>query len=195
MRKYFFLILFFALVLTVAGCAKKQGVTNDNIGKRNLQTEQNRQRNGFASSTWQNLGEKGGVKDLDLGEKITVMGSTNQDGSINASRIMLGEMPKMERPNTTSEQFQNREGNQAPANMDRGDNSRFGNNGDRPSGTMNRNFGAGMFSGEILKIDINNFILKTEKEGTKIIYFTPGTEIYIFSSTTLKENVSTDLVE
>ena len=115
----------------------------------------------------------------------------------NANRIMIGEMPRFERPTTTPESFQNGQEGQPQPDQNIGDRQRFGNNTDRPQFDGQRQAGAGrgvgsmMLQGEILKMDTNNFILKTEKEGTKMIYFTAGTEIYIIFSSTPKETTTT----
>ncbi len=194
-KKIFFVSILLVSTIIFSGCGlKKENNFKMNEGKNNFGNGQNRGtgQGMFTSSTWQNLGEKGNIEDLKLGEKIMVMGSINQDGSVNANRIMVGEMPKIERPSTTLEQIRERqeeEGDFEEKNSFMRDDNTLG--GARQGVTMR----GGFLQGEILKMDENSLILKTETTGTKIVYFTPGTEIYIFSSTTLKENISTDLVE
>jgi hypothetical protein len=194
-KKIFFVFILLVSTIIFSGCGvKKENNFIMNEGKNNFGNGQNRGtgQGMFTSSTWQNVGEKGNIEDLKLGEKIMIMGATNQDGSINANRIMIGEMPKIERPSTTLEQIrekQEEEGNFGERNhFIRDDNTP----GDARQGMV---MGGGFLQGEILKMDENSLILKTETTGTKIVYFTPETEIYIFSPSTIKENTNTTSVK
>ncbi len=195
-KKIFFVSILLVGTIIFSGCGlKKENNFKMKEGKNNFGNGQNRGsgQGMFASSTWQNLGEKGSVEDLTLGEKIMVMGSANQDGSINANRIMIGEMPKFERPSTTSDQIRERQENDSIS----GERPRFVREGGiQTGGGQGMGIGGGgMMQGEIIKKDENSLILKIENTGTKIIYFTPGTEIYIFSSSIIKENTSTTLMK
>ena len=103
MNKKIFLTLFvmFSVALILSGCAKTT----------QKQTQDNKQNNfststkmfGNSSSTMMNIGADGTMIDLEIGKKITVMGSGNADGSINAQNIFIGEIPRMSRPSSTLE--------------------------------------------------------------------------------------------
>ena len=190
-KKIFFISLVLVSVMIFSGCGIKKEKTVEN-GRVNFGQNQNGMRGGFNTTTFKQMGDKGAVSDLQIGKKVTVTGASNTDGSVNASRIMIGEMPKFERPSSTPERVQAQNGLGTPNGVSDGERPRFVGSGDRPSGGIGQGSGImAMLNGEILKMDEAGFILKTEKEGSKIIYLTAGTEIYIISSTTPKIGTTT----
>lgn len=105
---------------------------------------------------------KGAISDLVVGKKIMAMGSSGADGTLTANRIIIGDAQSFgmfgrNASSTTSKR---------PVG------------GNRPRNRMNR------ASGEIVKIDQNSIILKTDNGGSAIVFFSDKTEIYLPSNTT-----------
>jgi len=117
--------------------------------------------------------EKGVVADLKVGNKVMVMGNTNQDGSVSASEIMFGDLinsgfgvhSTSTRP-TSTRQFVNRGR----------DNKNGGQRlaGQRPVKTLNMT----RLVGEILEIDETSLIIKLDEGGSKIIFYSDKTGIF-----------------
>jgi len=195
-KKIFFVSILLVSTIIFSGCGVKKENTID-TGKGKLNVNQNGDRTGFNTSTFKQVGEKGEITDLQIGKKVTVMGASNSDSSINASRVMIGEMPIMERSSATPERIQAQDGQGISGGVNNGERPNFtgGQNNFRGAGAMGAGGMSVMLNGEILKINETGFILKMEKEGTKIIYVTAGTEIYLISSTTPQMNTTTPKAE
>lgn len=198
MRKYFSWIILAVALLVVSGCGANKAV-DENMAKISAVDEAQAHRGGgwmgISSSTLGNS-IKGSAADLVIGEKIMATGKINTDGTISASRIMLGEMPNFgagrssSTPPSDSGQYQRR----AQAGGEGGDNPR----GERPDG----NAGAterqmrpasavssiSAVSGEILKKDDTSLVLKLGDGGSKIVFYSDTTEILIITAPVLSVN-------
>ena len=158
MRKYIFPIFVVGLVFLAAGCGKSEQMKNDfnkenrNFGSRN-----------FASSTMEFPHTVGTIADLREGLKVVVSGKTNTDGTINATKIMIGELPMF-----------NGQNNDRPKNTD----------GPRPQGEMpQRMNGQSRVIGEIFKMDESSLVIKEVKTGSKIVFYSDKTEIWVITPT------------
>ncbi len=150
-------------LLPLVGCGKSSESPQDTVS-----LNQNRGRQGealFASSTSRVVVKK---EDLKIGEKIMAMGAENSDGSITASQIILGGLEN---------RFGFRTGIPTSTNSPEQPGRPLGR---QNGGGANRgNMGAlARLSGEILKLEENNLVLKIDDGGSKIIYFTDKTEIF-----------------
>lgn len=172
-------------LIFVAGCGKANTSTTNSRQKErgNFQRGQN------ASST-QNFPMMSGVAatttDLVVGKMITVMGTTNSDGSVNATRIMIGEMLRDPNMGTSTP-------NVAPpingSSVGAENIPPSGERGERPEGVpqFNRAGGGQMgqgksvtrVTGEIISRDDASLIVKMKDGGSKIIFYSSKTEIFI----------------
>lgn len=125
--------------------------------------------------------------ELIIGKKITVMGDTNSDGSVTAKQIILGDfMPRF--ASGTPPQMgtgagdsvrpieRNNAGVGSGANRQRNQAGNFQAGAEMPR--ANRQTG-GRVSGEILKLENNNLVLKLADGGTKIVFYSVSTQIFI----------------
>jgi len=184
MKKYFLLTMVLGGLLTISGCAVKNRVAQNAWGNgRN-----------FATSTQQKFDfPKGAVSDLVVGKNITVMGVANSDGSISASQIMIGDMPGFggqgmgNRNGTSSPMFNTSSAPQMPAGQNQTGERRQFQGGERqgdrsggnPPGGVQRNRAGGRVVGEIMKVDAIALIVKLTDGGSKIIFYTDKTEIFL----------------
>lgn len=187
-RKYIIFVFIFAAVLVMTGCASKNSTAqNGNQPDGFGRGEQN------ASGTPKmNFGTPASVGDLTIGKKITVIGATNADGTINATSIIIGEMPRFssgtERfvsgtmsgiPTGAAQNFQPPSGGSAQFQR-RSAGGQW--SGQTQNGTArqraNRPSGQSRVSGEILKIDESSLVLKSIDGGSKIIFYSDKTDIF-----------------
>jgi len=181
MQKYFIICSMAIFSLFIAGCSSVP-VTNK-IG--NGQVSNNKMAD-FNSSTERFLNNSvtSTVSDLLVGKKVMVMGTTNADGTINASQIIMGEFPTssfgFDRGGSTSSTVQFRNQSGGSQNMNGGN---F--NGQRPNITGANGSGkvraktASMtrVNGEILKIDTTSLVVKVAEGGSKMVFYTNNTKI------------------
>lgn len=92
MRKYIFLLaLIFSFALVGAGCQKNDTAKNGSASNQRATGAV-----GQASFMNNDILEDSSVDKLVLGEKISVMGTANGDGSITAQTIIIGDFSKMQ---------------------------------------------------------------------------------------------------
>lgn len=207
MKKYFLAFaLLTALTLVVSGCAVKDAQDASAVNS----TDKNNRRGDFASGTMKmNFGEPATKADLAAGKKVSVFGKTNTDGTVIATRIVIGDMPMFGRGFATGTPFSAT--GTRPISRD-GEELYPTTSGGKPIGDMTsdqtggrENFqgrtgrmirgggGQSRISGEIMKIDESSIVIKVIDNGSKIIFYTDSTEIFLaptstpnFASTTVK---------
>lgn len=175
-----------AVVLLGAGCAKQSSTDKKQLGNRgNNATSTER---GFKIE-----GTKITPADLVIGKKVMVMGTTNADGTISATQILLGDF--MSRAGFSSSTFST---STARRNLNQGQPRTGGNanwqgqrgegqgQGEGAGGTRAANRpqmqgarGAGRVVGDIIKKDSTSLVLKDQSGGSKIIFYSEKTEILI----------------
>ena len=187
-------------VLFTAGCAVKQNSGNTNGGQAPNQN------GGFQNASGtpkMNFGAEINMSELAVGKMVTVFGTTNSDGTISATRIILGEMPMMDRGSAsgTPKKFTKTTvnnsttgGGSAPSGGEERFYGRF--QGSERSNTENktnnteqvqqraRPSGESIVVGEILSMDQNSLTLKVKDGGSKIVYFTTDTKAYLAPTST-----------
>lgn len=195
-KKYFLpLSLLIVVVLAGAGCAAKQGLKNkdNNLAKVN----QNRSGGDFASST-QFMADrvKGTLDDLKEGVKIMAMGTANQDGTISASQIIIGDFNNFAsstRPNFASStmprqngQIQRRQDDGSAGAGRQWHGGGQGSAGQSGAGgqVRARMTGQARVIGEIIKKDTIGLVVKINDGGSKIILYSDKTEIFSLASST-----------
>jgi len=168
-------ILSFSFLLIV-GC----GNTNKVVPNSNSVNENRERPEGtfFASSTNRLLLKR---EDLKVADKIMVMGTSNSDGTITASQIILGDFinnPGFRRDGSTSTpEFNNTGSPSSSVSGQQLDRRQFGRQGGALAGRGNA-AGLARLSGEIIKLEENNLVLKIQDGGSKIVYFSDKTEIF-----------------
>ena len=190
--------------LLVAGCGNNSATNNlknNNADKNNASVNFNGARN--VSSSFDNFLENsttGTLSNLAIGKRIMVSGTANTDGSITASRIMIGELPIREKnedqpvgiaPGNGGSQPGNFDDNEAQPNDSNFPRPTGDNSGSRPNAgnsNANRQNGREMTSGEIIKMDSTSLILNTITNGTKLIFYSATTPIYILQLPTNTPN-------
>ncbi len=197
MRGYFlFLILVLALVTMGAGCnVNKQ--TGENINQN-----QNNFNHRMSSSTpWDNVRVMGTSTDLIVGKKVVVMGTVNSDSTITAQEIMIGDISAMPFGTSTRRQHDFSSSTpgageqitpspssggqqwQPPAEGQMPDRAQFrqqtgdGENRIRPA----RIAGQSLIIGEILKKDDASLVIKLDDGGSKIVFYSATTKIFILT--------------
>lgn len=213
MKKYYLiLILFTAFVLVESGCAIKKA----NDAKAVNSTDNNNRRGDMASGTMQmNFGTPATIADLAIGKKVTIFGASNTDGTVNATRIVVGEMPMFGRvfasgtpfsasgtppvPGDASqtpegENFQPPSGGMSPSQTGERDGfQRPGQMDGSGQRQMRGSNGQSRIFGEIMKLDDASIVLKIIDNGSKIVFYSAATEIFLaptstpnFPTTTIK---------
>lgn len=200
MKKYFLAFaLLTALTLVVSGCAVKNAQDASAVNS----ADKNNRRGDFASGTMKmNFGEPATKADLAVGKKVTVFGKTNTDGTVIATRIVIGDMPMFGRGFATGTRPISRDGEE-PYPTTSGGKTIGGMPSDQTGGRENfqgrtgrmirGGGGQSRISGEIMKIDESSMVIKVIDNGSKIIFYTDSTEIFLaptstpnFASTTVK---------
>lgn len=197
MRKYIFLtvLIFGALAITV-GCSVSAPSDKNSGDAQAAPADQLRP--GFgenASSTDRGLARvKGTVADLKIGETAMITGASNQDGTMSASQIMLGVAENSNwggarsgNMSTGTVQF-----NRTPSSTQTQRHNATGDDATRfagqtaASGQIQRRAAAGTTAifGEILKQDGSSLVLKVKDGGSKIVFFSDKTEIFIVPTST-----------
>ncbi|MFA5175352.1 MAG: hypothetical protein WC430_02960 [Patescibacteria group bacterium] len=204
MRKQHLLTILLVGIMVVSGCEIKNSETQKNkeqnkSGETNLEN----QINAPTSTNKNGNGVSGTDNDLTLGKNVMVFGTLNQDGSVSATRIMIG---KIEDFNFSTSTRRAPVGDGAQNNGSQTTTQGIENRGEtrtsnRPSGQFNRNGGGQIgqngktmaggqevggsfksmtnFIGEIIKKENNSLILKLKDGGSKIVFYTEKTEIFL----------------
>ncbi|MFA5127998.1 MAG: DUF5666 domain-containing protein [Patescibacteria group bacterium] len=208
MRKIFLLsACVLCVALFTAGCATKNNVENSAGGQTPNQN------GGFqsASGTPQmNFGTEINISELVVGKMVTVFGTTNSDGTISATRIILGEMPMMDRGSasgtpkkftkTTVDDYSSGSGNgsaqggsgggmQPPSGGqfmggERPDRGSTSDEDETKIQQRARPSGESTVVGEIMSIDTGSLTLKVKDGGSKIVYYTTNTKAYLAPTST-----------
>lgn len=173
MNKTFLAICFFSVLLILplvgAGCSAGKQAEKQTAGKN---------RNENAQAGFKLDFPKGTVADLAIGKKISAMGMNEAGGVINASQIIVGlpdgglGSPSGMASGTMATGTRFSGGNALNSQM------RRSGNGQRPARVRSQ----ARANGEIIKMDSNSLVLKTNDGGSKVVYFTVKTEIYIFKA-------------
>jgi len=166
-QKYILGVGVLFLVLLISGCATKIPPVNSQNGNNN---QRGMMGVGNVSSTFNNFLQNtttSTVADLLVGKKVLVFGTTNSDNSLNATQIIIGDLPNF-RPDQPSQ----RPTTNRPSNSN-------GQGGSRPQGQMmgGRSGGANMVSGEIFKKDDTSLIIKNDN-GSRIVFYSDKTAVY-----------------
>lgn len=205
MRKIFLLsACVFCAALFTAGCAPKNNSEDATQGQA---PGQNGRFQNASGTPQMNFGTEINMNELAVGKMVTVFGAINSDGTMSASRILLGEMPmvqstasgtpkkftKITVDDSTSgggsASFQGGgEGMQPPG----GGEFQFRERPDMAddSGDTTRTqqrtrpMGESIIVGEILSIDENSLTLKIKGGGSKIVYITANTKAYLAPTST-----------
>lgn len=177
-------------IVFISGCGQKN--TNnqgDDLNKAGFP------RGNSVSSTDRlfNAGTKATLADLIVGKTVAILGTTNSDGTVNATRIMIGELGNFMMRGATSttstrenfranntDQVSPSSGNGQYSGQNRG---QMGNGGQRQGGGRMMN-GSGMVRGEIISKDETSLVIKNQAGGSKIVFYSAKTEVYIFQPPT-----------
>ncbi|MFA7654011.1 MAG: hypothetical protein WCX97_03145 [Candidatus Magasanikbacteria bacterium] len=191
MRKILTLVMLGAGILLLgAGCgAKNQG---DLPGKGNgFEKNQGARGNGQFDNGFRGMNfATGTVANLTVGVKVTATGASNSDGSLSATRIMVGDMPMMNfrsstPPSTTpsvntpagnGNQNVQRQGNRNSGQAVNWGGAQTGGNAQMPNRANLQNSARG----EIISISAGSFVVKLSDGGSRMVFYSPSTEIMIF---------------
>lgn len=199
-----FLILSVAVLVLVimgAGCnADKQTGENTNQNQNNFNSHR------MSSGTPDNMRVMGTSTDLIVSKKVVVMGTTNSDGTITAQQIMIGDVSAMPfgtstrkqlnfnsstsgddsgqitpPPSSDGQQWQPPADGQMPEQAQfrqrTGDGENMEGNKIRPA----RVAGQTSTVGEILKKDDTSLVIKLNDGGSKIVFYSATTKIFILT--------------
>lgn len=124
---------------------------------------------------------KGSLADLVVGKQVMVIGTSNSDGSVNAKQIMLGEMSNFGTARFTSSTRPRAPQGEIPSDGQKADwQKKQGTEGvfgrQRPTGGMRNQSGV---SGEILSKDDSTIVVKLRDGGSKIVFFSNKTEVFL----------------
>ncbi len=204
MKKSYFIIALAVILLLVTGCLGGGQETANKEPVQEQTPEQTREQEGGENQRpgWNDNFSEGNLSDLNIGQRVLVMGTENDDGSVSADRIMIGDietdfnqmgrgmpsrqeegdsndlpnrmpqMPEGEQPNF--EQFQN---------MTEEERVKFREERmvQRGTGGMMRTNNSGQnivrLNGEIIDQDNGVLTLKLEDGGSKLVFFSESTNI------------------
>lgn len=201
-----FLIIFILLIsmLTIAGCTTKDDIQNEG----QLQNKQ-KEDDVTQPARIQNF-EEVNLKDLAIGQKISVTGTENSDGSVSADQIMIGNskadfkrMAGLMQPingdneqveddgsqtgETTSNANEDRPNFEQMQNMSEEERVKFREEmkarreaGGRNSPRANMAGGMTRLNGEIINIDDSTITLKIEEDGSKLVFYSDETKVLRF---------------
>ena len=204
-KKNNFLILFLIIILfAITGCLTNQQKTSGNqqVQSENQQQNQPQETVNNQRTDWNDNFSEASQEDLEVGQRVLVMGSENSDGSISANQIMIGsnetnfeEMGREMRPNIDNN-GSNDQTFQPPAdvqgqrpnmeqfqNMSEEERQKFREEmmAQREASGMTRpsNIGGNMvrLNGEIINKDDQTITLKLEEGGSKLIFVSEATNV------------------
>lgn len=205
MRKIFLLsVCVLCAALFVAGCATKNNSENATQGQA---PGQNGRFQNASGTPQMNFGAEINMSELAVGKIVTIFGAANSDGTVSASRILLGEMSMMQgAASGTPKKFtkttvdDSASGGGSASFQGGGEGMRPPSDGEfqfreRPDAASNsgdttqtqqrtRPMSDSIIVGEILSIDENSLTLKIKDGGSKIIYFTVNTKVYLAPTST-----------
>lgn len=168
-----------AVVVVGAGCATKTASTDQSASAPTTGNREWGAARGFSFAT-------GTVSDLKVGALAMVQGATNSDGSVNAQRIVLGDLTFDSRTGTRQFATGTSAGNNAAiGDQNRQDGQRQwgGQSGSGRTRAFDGSGGGrgrgGNLRGEILSVAADNFVLKLQDGGSKMVYFSSSTSILI----------------
>ena len=188
LKKISFLVLILAVGVIVAGCSSNSAAPNDANGSITPNA-------GDSPSGTARDGNRvsGSADDLAVGKTIMASGVANQDGSVTAAMIIIGDIGNFQRNRSASTTASTI----ASTTASNGQGFRQGGSGGgqnfasgTPSGTPNgtprapRNSNMARVSGEILTKDNASLAVKIADGTTKIVSYSDKTAIYIASTPT-----------
>ena len=150
------------------------------------------ERNQARVSQFEELSE-GSLGDLMVGETVTVMGTTNQDGSVIAEMIYIGELKERDSDTfdgTKPEGFKRSKGFKLPEgfnpeefqNLSREEmrermQELQGNNNFSENGAAREQTGSSLVRGEIIDKDEISIVVKLTDNGSKLVFYSESTQI------------------
>ncbi|MFA6486149.1 MAG: hypothetical protein WCT40_02170 [Candidatus Magasanikbacteria bacterium] len=192
-RAYLFVtVAMVGIVLMGAGCGAEKKTSEAKYGdQRGVALTGDNIGNGFGRMNF----ATGTVADLIVGTKVTVMGTSNTDGSMSATRIMIGDFPGFGvRPTSTG--FSS--SSPRTAGQSTGGGNRSWSNGQKTGEGRARPATVGMgstvrgqarVSGIILKKDDSSLVMQEVTGGSKIVFYSDKTEVVIIGEP--EENTAT----
>lgn len=203
MKKNFLIILFLISLVTLAGCStgNQQNRIQENNQQDDLSTNEEKPK-----MKWDENFLEAKLDDLSIGQNVLVMGVKNDDGSITAERIMIGNMetkfdelapiPIMGQDGEENKDIPANSNRQAPGNLPDFQNmsdeeraklreqmmARIGE-GQRLEGSGNfRRGSVGQeilrIIGEVIKKDEQGLTIKLAEGGSNLIFFSDSTAVF-----------------
>ena len=172
MKKILTLILLLGSTTLIVGCGMPNNASQtsgrmagDSQERGSTSTESNFMGRGFGGMNF----TTGTAVNLVVGEKVVVMGVTNSDSSVGATRIMLGEFPEVGMRTGTPPRAP--EGGAASSSDagGRGYGRRVGGAGQVGAGRVASS--QSRVSGEIIKKDDISLVVKLPDGGSKLIFY------------------------
>ncbi len=204
-RYYFILPTFLIVLLLVTGCSKKYEQNNNE--QKNQNQEQQTQENQIPR--WNENFDEVSLDNLEIGQQVLVVGTENGDGSISANQIVIGDkkidfgemdrnFPFREREEINPDGMKNNTDRQLPAGFEgqRGGFEKMQNMNDEERakmreqmtvrrGTVGHNRLDNMGSiarlvGEIINKDEIGITLKLEDIGSRLVFYSDETRVLKF---------------
>lgn len=200
MKKYF-LIIIILIILVTAGyfIIQNQSDKNQSNDISSLQANKSGINGNDQMPIWDNDFLKASLTDLEIGQKILVMGTENSDGSVSANQIIIGndetDFSQMSRNMMRPEEMnkENNGNNSEAKPMGQGQMPDFQNLSDEEREAMRQameermtdgakgrivvNQTMARLDGEIIKKDEDSLVLQFEEGGSKIVFVSESTEI------------------